>query len=263
MPGRSKRPKRKTHGRTDAQQQGARRGRGKSTPARGKPKAQRAKVARGPGRRSVPPVSERIGPIVAGLRARYPDARCSLDFQDPLELLVATILSAQCTDVRVNLVTRDLFRKYRAAGDYAAADPSVFEGEIRSTGFFRNKTKSVIGMAQALIERFDGKVPSTMDDLTSLPGVGRKTANVVLGNAFGKDEGVVVDTHVARIANLLGLTRETDPVKIEQDLMRVVPRKQWTLFPHLLIHHGRAVCVARRPRCGECPVAALCPSADV
>ncbi|HXY20763.1 MAG TPA: endonuclease III [Gemmatimonadales bacterium] len=211
----------------------------------------------------MPPASERIGEIVARLRRRYPDARCSLDHRDPLELLVATILSAQCTDARVNVVTRTLFRKYRTAGDYAVTNPAVFEDEIRSTGFFRNKTKSVIGMAQALVERFDGRVPDTMDDLTSLPGVGRKTANVVLGNAFGKDEGVVVDTHVARISRLLGLTRETDPEKIERDLMRVVPRSRWTLFPHLLIHHGRAVCIARRPRCGECPVAGLCPSAEV
>jgi endonuclease-3 len=211
----------------------------------------------------VPPATERIGEIIARLRRRYPDARCSLDHGDPLELLVATILSAQCTDARVNVVTGTLFRKYRTAGDYAAANPAVFEDEIRSTGFFRNKTKSVIGMAQGLVERFEGRVPDTMDDLTSLPGVGRKTANVVLGNAFGKDEGVVVDTHVARISRLLGLTRETDPEKIERGLMRVVPRSKWTLFPHLLIHHGRAVCIARRPRCGECPVADLCPSAEI
>jgi endonuclease III len=218
---------------------------------------------RTPARPSLAPPAERIGDIVGRLQRRYPEARCSLDHGDPLQLLVATILSAQCTDVRVNLVTKDLFRKYHAAGDYAAADPAVFEGEIRSTGFFRNKTKSVIGMAQALVERFDGAVPDTMDALTSLPGVGRKTANVVLGNAFGKDEGIVVDTHVARISGLLGLTKQTDPEKIEQDLMRVVPKRRWTLLPHLLIHHGRAVCVARRPRCDACPLADLCPSADV
>ncbi len=176
---------------------------------------------------------------------------------------MATILSAQCTDARVNLVTKDLFRKYRIAGDYAAADPAVFEQEIRSTGFFRNKTKSVIGMAQALVERFGGSVPDTMEALTSLPGVGRKTANVVLGNAFGKDEGVVVDTHVARISRLLRLTRQAEADKIEQDLMRIVPRQRWTLFPHLLIHHGRAICVARRPRCEACPVSDLCPSSRV
>ncbi len=214
-------------------------------------------------RRKYAPAGERIGEIIRLLQRRYPEARCSLDHQDPLQLLVATILSAQCTDARVNLVTKDLFRKYRAAGDYAAADPAVFEGEIRSTGFFRNKTKSVIGMAQALVERHGGRVPDRMEALTALPGVGRKTANVVLGNAFGKDEGIVVDTHVARIAKLLGLTRQEDPGKIEQDLMRLVPRRRWTLFPHLLIHHGRAICVARRPRCGECPVAPLCPSAEV
>jgi endonuclease-3 len=197
------------------------------------------------------------------LERRYPEAKCSLDHTDPLELLVATILSAQCTDARVNIVTRDLFRNYRSAGDYAAADPAAFEMEIRSTGFFRNKTKSIIGMAQGLVERFGGTVPDTMEELTSLPGVGRKTANVVLGNAFGKDEGIVVDTHVARITRLLGLTRQTDPVKIEQDLMRVVPKRRWTLFPHLLIHHGRAVCVARKPRCEVCTVAHLCPASRV
>ena len=172
---------------------------------------------------------------------------------------MATILSAQCTDARVNLVTKDLFRRYRTAGDYAAANPATFEDEIRSTGFFRNKTKSIIGMAQALVERFDARVPDSMAELTALPGVGRKTANVVLGNAFGKDEGIVVDTHVARIAKLLGFTRQTDPVRIEQDLMRLVPQHGWTLFPHLLIHHGRAICIAR----GDCPLADLCPSAEV
>ena len=191
----------------------------------------------------------------------YPEARCSLDHADPLELLVATILSAQCTDARVNLVTKDLFRKYRAAADYASTDPAVFEQEIRSTGFFRNKTKSILGMAQALVERHGGRVPDTMKELTALPGVGRKTANVVLGNAFGKSEGVVVDTHVQRISRLLGLTKQRDAEKIEHDLMNVVPREHWTLFPHLLIHHGRAVCVARRPRCDACPISDLCPSA--
>jgi len=233
----------------------------RGTGARGHGKAKAP--ARRKGKPSLAPAAERIGEIITRLQRRYPDAKCSLDHRDPLELLVATILSAQCTDARVNVVTKDLFRKYRTAGDYAAANPAVFEGEIRSTGFFRNKTKSVIGMAQGLMERFGGRVPDTMEELTTLPGVGRKTANVVLGNAFGKDEGVVVDTHVARITKLLGLTRQTDPEKIEQDLMRVVPRRRWTLFPHLLIHHGRAVCIARRPRCGECPVAELCPSAEV
>jgi len=211
----------------------------------------------------VAPAGERIGEILRLLERRYPEAKCSLDHTDPLQLLVATILSAQCTDARVNIVTKDLFQKYRSAGDYAAANPAVFEMEIRSTGFFRNKTKSVIGMAQGLMERFDGTVPDTMEALTSLPGVGRKTANVVLGNAFGKDEGIVVDTHVARITRLLGLTRQTDPTKIEQNLMRIVPKRRWTLFPHLLIHHGRAVCVARKPRCEVCTVAHLCPGSRV
>ena len=214
-------------------------------------------------KKAVAPASGRIGKILRLLERRYPEAKCSLTHTDPLQLLVATILSAQCTDARVNQVTKILFLKYRTADDYATADPAVFEGEIRSTGFFRNKTKSVLGMAAALVERFGGKVPDTMDDLVTLPGVGRKTANVVLGNAFGKEEGVVVDTHVARIGALLGLTRESDPVRIEQDLMALVPRSQWTLFPHLLIHHGRAVCIARRPKCGECPVSGLCPSAAI
>lgn len=226
-------------------------------------RAARSKKAGKGKKKAVAPAGERIGEILRRLERRFPEAKCSLDHDDPLELLVATILSAQCTDARVNIVTRDLFRKYRTAGDYAAANPAVFEQEIRSTGFFRNKTKSVIGMAQGLVERFGGRVPDTMEELTSLPGVGRKTANVVLGNAFGKDEGIVVDTHVARIAKLLGFTRQTDPVKIEQDLMRIVPKRRWTLFPHLLIHHGRAICVARTPRCEICPVADLCPSARV
>ncbi len=172
---------------------------------------------------------------------------------------MATILSAQCTDARVNLVTKDLFAKYRTAQDYANANPAVFEQEIKSTGFFRNKTKSILGMAQALVERHGGPVPSTMDELTALPGVGRKTANVVLGTAFGLNEGVVVDTHVSRIANRLKLTSQKDPVKIEQELMKLVPRKEWTDFSHLLIHHGRQICEARRPKCEICPVSALCP----
>ena len=250
MPGSGKRPNKKTHGRTGAR-------------THGKATAPRAEAVRRSVRASVRPASERIATIIERLQERYPDARCSLDHRDPLQLLVATILSAQCTDTRVNLVTKDLFQKYRTAGDYAAADPAVFEGEIRSTGFFRHKTKSVIGMAQGLIERFHGAVPDTLAELTSLPGVGRKTANVVLGNAFGKDEGIVVDTHVARITGLLGLTRQTDPEKIEQDLMHIVPKHRWTLFPHLLIHHGRAVCIARRPRCDACPVADLCPAAEI
>jgi endonuclease-3 len=200
--------------------------------------------------------------IVARLETAYPQARCALEHRNALQLLVATILSAQCTDARVNLVTRDLFRKYRSAADYANANPAEFEEEIKSTGFFRNKTKSILGMAQALLERHGGKVPSSMEELTALPGVGRKTANVVLGNAFGIDEGIVVDTHVKRIANRLKLTNKADPEKIERDLMRIVPREEWTMFSHLLIHHGRQICPARTPRCAICPVNRLCPSAD-
>jgi endonuclease-3 len=201
--------------------------------------------------------------IIARLKREFPDATCALDHANPLELLVATILSAQSTDARVNIVTPALFAKYKSAADYAAANPDVFQGEIHSTGFFRNKTKSILGMAQALEERHDGQVPDTMEALVALPGVGRKTANVVLGNAFGKNEGVVVDTHVGRISGLLKLTRQTDPVKIERDLMELVPRKDWTIFSHLLILHGRKTCIARRPRCESCRINDLCPSSRV
>ena len=201
--------------------------------------------------------------IVARLRREFPEAKCALDHESPLELLVATILSAQCTDARVNMVTPGLFAKYRSAADYAAADPAVFQREIQSTGFFRNKTKSILGMAQALVERHGGHVPDTMDALVGLPGVGRKTANVVLGNAFGKNEGIVVDTHVQRISGLLKLTRESTPEKIERDLMTLVPRKDWTIFSHLLILHGRKTCIARRPKCESCRISDLCPSSRV
>lgn len=205
----------------------------------------------------------RVRKILARLERAYPDAQCALDHRSPLELLVATILSAQCTDARVNLVTPALFAKYRSAPDYAAANPKVFEREIQSTGFFRNKTKSIIGMAQALVERHDDRVPETMAELTELPGVGRKTANVVLGTAFGKNEGVVVDTHVHRIGTLLKLTKQKTPEKIEQDLMALIPREQWTWFAHTLIHHGRKVCIARRPKCEACVINDLCPSSRV
>jgi endonuclease-3 len=215
----------------------------------------------GSGKPGIKNAPERITPIIARLRRRFPEAKCALDHQDPLQLLVATILSAQCTDARVNLVTRDLFARYHTASDYANADPAVFEQEIKPTGFFRNKTKSVLGMARALADRHGGQVPNTMEQLTRLPGVGRKTANVVLGTAFGINEGVVVDTHVSRIANRLKLTSQKDPVKIEQDLMKLVPRKDWTDFSHLLIHHGRQICEARKPKCEICPVNDLCPSA--
>ncbi len=201
--------------------------------------------------------------IIARLKREYPDATCALHHSSALELAVATILSAQCTDARVNMVTPHLFTKYRTAADYAVADPRVLEKEIQSTGFFRNKTKSIIGMAQALVERHGGEVPQTMDELTALPGIGRKTANVILGTWFKKNEGVVVDTHVHRLTRLLGLTRQDDPVKIEQELMEIVPREDWTWFSHTLIQHGRAVCIARRPRCADCVLNRLCPSSLV
>ncbi len=205
----------------------------------------------------------RVKQIIARLERAYPDATCALHHTSALELVVATILSAQCTDARVNMVTPALFAKYRTAADYAAADPRVLEREIQSTGFFRNKTKSIIGMAQALVERHGGEVPDTMEALTALPGVGRKTANVILGTWFKKNEGVVVDTHVQRLSRLMKLTRHDDPVKIERDLMDLLPRDKWTWWSHTLIQHGRQVCIARRPRCEECVVNRLCPSSRV
>jgi len=201
--------------------------------------------------------------IVARLERAYPDATCALHHSSALELVVATILSAQCTDARVNMVTPALFAKYRTAGDYAAADPQLLEREIQSTGFFRNKTKSIIGMGQALVAHHGGQVPDTMDALTALPGVGRKTANVILGTWFKKNEGVVVDTHVHRLTRLLKLTRQDDPVKIERDLMELLPRDKWTWWSHTLIQHGRQICIARRPKCEECVVNKLCPSSRV
>ena len=203
------------------------------------------------------PVEETI----ARLKSAYPEARTALYWSNPLELLVATILSAQTTDVRVNAVTPNLFAKYPTAADYAGADPTELEEDIRPTGFFRNKAKSLRGMARALADDHGGEVPRTMDELVALPGVGRKTANVVLGNAFGIDEGVVVDTHVRRLSNRLGFTTQNDPEKIERDLMQTVPNRDWTLFSHLLILHGRSVCKARKPACVDCVVNDLCPSA--
>ena len=205
----------------------------------------------------------RVRKIIARLEQAYRDATSALQHKSALELLVATILSAQSTDARVNLVTPALFAKYRAAQDYAGTDPRVLEQEIHSTGFFRNKTKSIIGMAQALVERHGGAVPDTMEQLLQLPGVGRKTANVVLGTWFGKNEGIVVDTHVQRLTTLLGLTKERDPVKIERDLMALVPRDRWTWFSHTLILHGRRVCIARRPKCEICVINRYCPSSRV
>ena len=205
----------------------------------------------------------RVRKIIARLERAYPDATCALHHTSALELIVATILSAQCTDARVNMVTPVLFAKYRTSSDYAAADPRVLEREIQSTGFFRNKTKSIIGMAQALVERHGGAVPDTMEALTDLPGVGRKTANVILGTWFKKNEGVVVDTHVQRLSRLLKLTRHDDPVKIERDLMDLLPRDKWTWWSHTLIQHGRQVCIARRPQCEACVINRLCPSTRV
>lgn len=199
--------------------------------------------------------------ILERLKGTYPEARTALDHRDAFELLVATILSAQTTDVRVNMVTPALFARYPNPAALARARPTDVERIIKSTGFFRNKARSIIGMAQGLVADFEGEVPRTMDQLLTLPGVGRKTANVVLGNAFGINDGIVVDTHVARLSKLLGLTRQTDPAKIERALMRLFPREDWALLSHLLIFHGRQVCIARRPRCGECVLSDLCPSA--
>ncbi|MEO7103539.1 MAG: endonuclease III [Gemmatimonadaceae bacterium] len=209
------------------------------------------------------PAAVRAPLIFKRLTRAYPDAHCELDFTNPYQLLVATILSAQCTDKRVNMVTPGLFKRYPDADALAMADPREVEDLIRPTGFFRNKTKSLLGMAGGLLDRFGGHVPASMAELVTLPGVGRKTANVILGTAFGTPEGIVVDTHVGRVSRRLGLTRLSDPVKVETVLMKLFPRKNWTLLSHLLIFHGRRVCVARRPRCAECVLNDLCPSSEV
>jgi len=200
---------------------------------------------------------------VATLEKTYPNARCSLDFTNPLELLVATILSAQCTDERVNKVTPDLFARFKTAGDYARASREDLENRVRTTGFFRNKAKSIQGAAQKMESDFGGRVPDTMEELLTLPGVARKTANVVLGNAYGKAEGVVVDTHVFRLAHRMGLSAGKNPVEVENDLMALVPKKDWVQAAHLFIHHGRAICRAIAPDCPMCPVSALCPQVGV
>ncbi len=205
----------------------------------------------------------RCSAVFRRLKTAYPDAHCALDFRSPLELLVATILSAQCTDVRVNMVTPHLFAKYKTAADYARSPAGVLENEIRSTGFFNSKAKSIRAAGAAIAAGYGGKVPDEMETLVALPGVGRKTANVVLGNAFGKDEGFVVDTHVGRLARRLGFTRQTDPVKVELDLNAIVPKGRRTLGAHLLISHGRTICAARKPLCDRCPVAGLCPKIGV
>jgi endonuclease-3 len=203
----------------------------------------------------------RTAELIGRLRQAYPDAHCELNFSNPLELLIATILSAQCTDKQVNLVTAELFRKYRSAADFAGADPEQFAQDIRRIGLFRNKAKNIQATCRMLLERHGGEVPRTLPALTALAGVGRKTANVVLGCAFGLNEGIVVDTHVGRLSARLGLSGATDPVKIEADLMPLVPREHWALFSHLLIWHGRRRCPARSPDCAACEVAALCPGA--
>jgi endonuclease III len=209
----------------------------------------------------VSPSSAPVPEVTARLKAEYPDARTELDWSNPLELLVATILSAQTTDVQVNRVTESLFSKYRTAEDYADSTADELEEDIRPTGFYRNKARSLRGMASALVEEHGGEVPRTMSELVALPGVGRKTANVVLGNAFGTNEGIVVDTHVRRVSGRLGLTECSDPVKIEQELMRLVPEGDWTIFSHLLILHGRRTCKARKPDCPNCVLNDICPSA--
>jgi endonuclease-3 len=201
--------------------------------------------------------------ILARLEARYPGTRLALDFETPLQLLVATILAAQCTDKKINEVTPALFRRYPTARDYAEADLAELEEMVRSTGFYRNKARALKNLGVALVTDHEGNVPAVMDALTELPGVGRKTANVVLGNAFGLQEGIVVDTHVQRLSRRLWMTEETDPEKIERDLLPLIPRERWTRFGHLMQDHGRAICKARKPECPICPVAELCPSAEV
>ncbi len=196
------------------------------------------------------------------LQKEYPDARVTLDFKNPLQLLIATILAAQCTDERVNQVTQDLFRKYRKPSDYAGADLKTLEGEIRSTGFFRNKAKSIVGCCQMLVQKFGGQVPRTLEELTSLPGVGRKTANILLGNAFNQ-QAIAVDTHVKRVTHRLGWAKSDDPDKIEFELMEVIPQNRWTLACHQIVFHGRRVCMAKDPQCPTCPVAKLCPKIGV
>ena len=232
----------------------------KAAPSRGAGGPPRTRTGK---TRRFAPARERAPEIYRRLEAEYPDARCALDHRNPYELLVATILSAQCTDKQVNLVTPSLFARYPDAASLADANAEELQELIRSTGFFRNKTRSLLGMSAAVTTQHGGEIPRSMEQLVKLPGVGRKTANVVLGNAFGVDEGVVVDTHVSRLSQRLQLSKATEPVKIEQDLMALFPREQWTLLSHLLISHGREVCDARRPLCEKCVVNALCPASRV
>jgi endonuclease III len=211
-------------------------------------------------RETVEELKARVRDVIRRLKRAYPDAKCSLNHSNPFELLVATILSAQCTDERVNIVTADLFRKYKKPEDYLNVSPRELEKDIQSTGFFRNKTKSIQGTSKVLTEQYGGTVPHTMEELLELPGVARKTANVVLGNAFDIKAGVVVDTHVTRLSHRLGFTQAKTAEKIELDLIPIVPKKDWVMFPHLLIAHGRKICKARNPLCDQCPVERQCPS---
>ena len=233
----------------------------KSSPAGANKRRQKSLGGTGPfaGR----PLNDYAAELLRRLFALYPDAHCELAYRSPWQLVVATVLSAQCTDKRVNMVTPVLFAAYPSPADLASAPQDAIEEIIKSTGFFRNKAKSIIGLANAVVDRYGGQVPSQMSDLVTLPGVGRKTANVVLGNAFQINDGVVVDTHVARLSERLGLTKETDPIRIEQALMPLFPQNAWTMLSHLLIWHGRRVCDARKPRCSDCTIANICPSAQL
>ena len=208
-------------------------------------------------------IKARTKEVIKRLKRAYPDAHCALNHTDAFELLIATILSAQCTDARVNIVTADLFRKYRGPTDYLKVPQTELERDIHSTGFFRNKSKNIQAACKRIIDEFNGDVPRTMPEMLSLGGVARKTANVVLGNAFGIASGVVVDTHVARLSLRLGLTANTNPEKIEQDLQQLVPKRDWIIFPHLMISHGRTICIARKPKCLECPLNNICPKIGV
>ena len=218
-----------------------------------------AKVRRTP--KTKPPIPLPV--LLERLQTMWPEAHCELDHKNPFELLVATILSAQCTDVRVNMTTPALFKKYPTAAKMAKADPADLEALVKSTGFFRNKAKSILGASRRIVEVFAGKVPDTMEEILTLPGVARKTASVVLGNAFGKNEGIAVDTHVTRLTQRWGITRLDDPPKIEQELLRIVPRDRWTSFSHQTIFHGRRTCIARKPKCEECDLADICPSEGI
>lgn len=236
-------------------------------PPKKKAKAKKTAKRRASARRAKPTKAagtdpKRVRAILEKLDQAYPAATCALEHENPFQLLISTILSAQCTDVRVNQVTATLFKKYRGPEDFAYANPKELEQEIRPTGFFRNKTKSIMGASKAIVDKFGGRVPRTMEEILTLPGVARKTANVVLGTAYGIPSGIVVDTHVQRLAQRLDLSRNTDPKKIEQDLMQVIPQDWWILFSHQLIWHGRRVCQARKPRCIECNLEKLCYSKD-